>query len=163
VFIIAPKTDSSAHVRLLSSISQALQEDVVVRDMVNAPNAETLQSLFLEAAKAEVAELVPIPRNQIHIFVQDGEVFREILETLSQLESLSISVLDGGSCQSYLDQTVSAKDTNGSCKCIVAIVERRLSNEVIRRVETVTGSLLERMGVMVTIQELAYAGGSLEM
>ena len=44
----------------------------------------------------------------------------------------------------------------------MAIVERRLSNEVIRRVETVIGSLLECMGVMVTVQELAYASGSLE-
>jgi hypothetical protein len=47
--------------------------------------------------------------------------------------------------------------------CIIAIVERSLSNEVIRRVETVTGSLLKCMGVMVAIQELAYSSGSLEM
>jgi hypothetical protein len=45
----------------------------------------------------------------------------------------------------------------------VAIVERNLSNEVIRRIETITGSLFECTGVMVTIQELAYSGGSLEM
>lgn len=165
VFIIAPKAENSAHVRLLSAISQALQDDAVVRDMVNASDAKTLQSLFLTSAGAEVEERVPVARNLINIFIQDELVCREVLETLSTLEGLSLSVLDGCSCQSYLNQPA-AKDTsvtNSNSKCIVAIVERRLSNEVIRRVETITGSLLERTGVMVAIQELAYAGGSLEM
>ena len=49
------------------------------------------------------------------------------------------------------------------CKVIAATVERQLSNEVIRRVEGVTGSLFECTGVMVTVQELAYAAGALEM
>ena len=50
-----------------------------------------------------------------------------------------------------------------ACKVITAIVERRLNNEVIRRVESITGSLLECMGVMVTVQELDYSAGSLEV
>lgn len=164
VFIIAPDVQDDAHVRLLSVISQALQDASVVRDMVNAPDAETLQSLFLEAAKTEVSERVPVTRNLIHIFVQDETVCREILKTLSTLEGLSLNVLEGASCQSYLSQAADvAPGRKGVSKCIVAIVERRLSNEVVRRVETVTGSLLERMGVMVTIQELAFSSGSLEV
>ena len=52
---------------------------------------------------------------------------------------------------------------NDSDWLILLIAERELRNEVIRRVETVTGSLLVCSGVMVTIQELSYAAGSLEV
>ena len=167
-FIIAPKDNSDIHVRLLSAISQALQDPVAVNNMIEAPDAETLQTLFLKAARADVTEWMPVSRNMIQVFIQDETIFQEILKTLSTLEGISLSILDGKSCRSYLDR-VSAKSNipddhpHEAAWCIVAIVERRLSNEVIRRVETVTGSLLECMGVMVAIQELAYASGSLEM
>lgn len=165
-FIIAPEKSSNTHVRLLSSISQALQDTAVVNKMIEAPDSHTLQSLFLEAAKIDVTDQLPVPRNLIHVFVQDEKVFEDILKNLSTLEGISLSILEGGPCRSYLTQFASTVDpsANGQdvSRCIIAIVERSLSNEVIRRVETVTGSLLKCMGVMVAIQELAYSSGSLE-
>ncbi|MEN8126430.1 MAG: PTS sugar transporter subunit IIA [Planctomycetota bacterium] len=166
VFIISPKQNNSTHVRLLSAISQVLQDASVVQKMIEAPDSEKLQSLFLEAARADVPEQLPLRRNLVHIFIQDEAVFGEILEMLSGLEATSLSVFDGQPCRSYLSiQPNGDLSGNGETvsKCIVAIIDRSLSNEVIRRVETVTGSLLECIGVMVTIQELAYSGGSLEM
>jgi PTS system nitrogen regulatory IIA component len=166
-FIIAPEKSSDTHVRLLSSISQALQDTAVVNKMIEAPDSKVLQSLFLEAAKGDVTDQLPVPRNLVHVFVQDEKVFEDILKNLSTLEGISLSILDGGPCRSYLtrfaptvDPSVNGQDVS---RCIIAIVERSLSNEVIRRVETVTGSLLKCMGVMVAIQELAYSSGSLEM
>ena len=47
-------------------------------------------------------------------------------------------------------------------KVIAAVVERQLCNEVIRRIEGVTGSLFACMGVMVTVQDRLLAG-ALEM
>ncbi len=167
VFIISPKNSDNTHVRLLSTISQALQDASVVREMIEAPDSDTLRSLFLEATKAGVSEQVPLRRNLVHVFVQDEIVFREILETLSSLENTSLNVFEGQSCNSYLAATKSqgnlSKGSDTVSKCIIAIIDRSLSNEVIRRVEAITGSLQECAGVMVTIQELAYSGGSLEI
>jgi len=167
VFIIAPKDNGNTHIRLLSTISQALQDNAAVDRMIQAPDGETLRSIFLEAAQEDVSDQVPLRRNLVHVFVQDDKVFNEILESLATLENISLSVFDVQSGRSYLAHTPLYADfsANGDTdsKCIVAIIERRLSNEVIRRVETVTGSLFECAGVMLTIQELSYSGSSLEM
>ncbi|MHC5091948.1 MAG: hypothetical protein ACYSOJ_10060, partial [Planctomycetota bacterium] len=115
----------------------------------------------------DVSEQVSEQRNLAQIFVQDENVFHEIIETLSGLENISLTVFEGKSCGAYLVQTplYAEFSDNGDrfSRCIVAIVERNLSNEVIRRIETITGSLFECTGVMVAIQELVYSGGSLEM
>lgn len=166
-FIIAPKENNNTHIRLLSAISQALGDRSVVQKMIAAADSEQLQSLFLAAAKQDVSERVSAHRNLIHVFVQDDNVFRDIIETLSGLENISLNVFEGKSCGAYLTQASLyaefSNNENTESRCIVAIVERNLSNEVIRRIEAVTGSLFECTGVMVTIQELAYSGGSLEI
>jgi PTS system nitrogen regulatory IIA component len=164
VFIIAPRQQSDLHIRLLSTISRALQDEASVQKMIAAKGAEQLRGLFLEAAGEDISEQISLRRNLIHVFVQDENVFRDILETISGLETISLSVLDAQRSRAYLGLYAGLSETSdNACKVIAAIVERRLSNEVIRRVETITGSLLECMGVMVTVQELDYSAGSLEV
>ena len=166
VFIVGPRQQSNTHIRLLSAISQVLQEQGSVQKMIDAGSGKELRKAFLEASGKDISEQVPIRRNLVHVFVQDEKVFREILEALSGLENTSLTVLGAERPRPYLSEMPLCADfdENGDnqYKMIVAIVERRLSNEVIRRVETITGSLFECMGVMVTVQELDYSGGSLE-
>ena len=164
VFIIAPRQQSSAHVRLLSAISQALQDQTAVQKMIEAEDEDQLRRIFLEAAERDISEQVQVRRNLVHVFVQDEKVFREILESLSGIENISLSVLDAQRSRAHLPLYAGfAENGENACKVITAIVERRLNNEVIRRVESITGSLLECMGVMVTVQELDYSAGSLEV
>ena len=167
VFIIAPKKSRNTHIRLLSAVSRAFEDGSAVQNMITASDSEQLQTLFLQAAQQDVSEQVSVHRNLVQVFVQDENVFREIIETLSGLENISLNVFDGKSGSAYLAETSLYADflKNGdtSSRCIVAMVERNLSNEVVRRIETITGSLFECTGVMVTIQKLAYSAGSLEM
>lgn len=167
VFIIAPKEGRNTHIRLLSAVSRALEDSDTVQEIIVASDSKQLRSLFLQAAQQDVSEQLSEKRNLVQVFVQDEHVFREIVETLSSLENISLNVLQGRSAGVYLTNTALYADfsNNGdvSSHCITAIVERKLSNEVIRRIETITGSLLECSGVMITIQELAYSAGSLEM
>ncbi len=167
VFIIAPRQQSNTHIRLLSAISQVLQEQESVQKMIDAGSKKQLRKAFLESAGKDISEQVQMRRNLVHVFVQDEKIFREILEALSGLENTSLSVLNAERPRPYLSDLplYAGFDENGDnqYKVILAIVERRLSNEVIRRVETITGSLFQCMGVMVTVQELDFAGGSLEV
>ena len=70
VFIISPKNSDNAHIRLLSTISQALQDAEIVKKMIAARSSETLQSLFLEATRVDVSEQLPLQRNLVQIFIQ---------------------------------------------------------------------------------------------
>ncbi len=164
VFIVAPRQQSDMHIRLLSVISRALQDKTAVQKMITADSSAELRSIFLEAAGEDISEQIPLRRNLIHVFIQDDGVFREILEALCGLENISLSVSDTQRSRNFLPLYAGLVDeTSSGCKVITAIVERRLSNEVVRRVEAITGSLLECMGVMVTVQQLEYAAGSLEI
>jgi len=46
-------------------------------------------------------------------------------------------------------------------KVITIVIDKGLSNEAIRRIESVTGDLSRCTGVMVTIHDISYAAGSL--
>lgn len=167
VFIVGPRQQSDTHIRLLSVISQTLQDAKAVQKMIRAKSKAALRRIFLEAAGEDISEQVPMRRSMVHVFVQDDKIFRHILEALSGLENSSFSVLDARSSKPYLSELPLykgfAENGNSVCKVIAAVVERRLSNEVIRRVESVTGSLFECTGVMVTVQQLDYAAGTLEV
>lgn len=168
VFIIAPRQESNIHIRLLSVLSQTLQDTDAVAKMIAARSNKKLADVFMDAAAQEIQTLEPMMRSLVHIFVQDEKAFRSILDAVSSLESISLSIADAANARGYLTHSPLYADfaRNGdtsTSKVITAIVERQLCNEVIRRVESVTGSLFECTGVMVTVQELAYSAGALEM
>lgn len=168
VFIIAPQEQSNKHIRLLSALSRTLQDAEAVARMIAARSAKRLAEIFVDAAGREIQMPQPVKRNLVHIFVQDEKVFKNILDAVSGLEGISLSILDAASVRSDLTRIplyagFSDLGKPAVCKVITAIVERRLGNEIIRRIEGVTGSLFECTGVMVTAQELAYSAGSLEM
>ena len=162
VFIVAPRQQSDMHIRLLSVISRALQDEPAVGRMIRAEESGQLRQIFLEADGEDISEQIPLRRNLIHVFVQDDGVFREILEALCGLETISMSVSEALRSRNFLPLYAGlVEQQQKTGKVITVIVERRLSNEVVRRVEAITGSLLECMGVMVTVQQLDYSAGSL--
>lgn len=168
VFIVAPREESNTHIRLLSALSQTLQDSEAVARMIAARSNKKLAEVFMDAAAQDIQTLEPMMRSLVQIFVQDEKAFRGILDAVSSLEGISLSIFDAVNARSYLTRIPLYADfaRNGdasSCKIIAATVERQLCNEVIRRVEGITGSLFECTGVMVTVQELAYSAGALEM
>ncbi len=168
VFIIAPFEQSNVHIRLLSALSQAVQDAAAVEKMISARSENQLVKLFLSAAGQDIETPRPSDRNLLHIYIQDDKVFRDILDAVSGIDGIALSVSDAANARTYLTrQPLYAEFAeNGhpqACKVIAAVVDRPLSNEVIRRVEGVIGSLFECEGVMVAVQELAYCAGSLEM
>jgi mannitol/fructose-specific phosphotransferase system IIA component (Ntr-type) len=168
VFIIAPHDQSDTHIRLLSVLSQTLQDPDAVTRMIAARSKKHLAEIFVEAASQEIQAIEPAKRNLVHIFVQDEKVFKNILDAISSLESISLTICEAANARSYLTRIPlyaefadNGKPKTG--KVIAASVERQLSNEVIRRIESITGSLFECTGIMVTVQELSYCAGALEM
>lgn len=168
VFIIAPQDQSNTHIRLLSAVSRALQDQAAVKKMIKSKTDEQLRTQFLEAAGQDISEQIPVRHNLVHVFVQDDKIFHEIMEAVATLENSSFCVIEGQNSRQYLSKSplYAGFANNGNapvCKILVATIERRLSNEIIRRIEGITGSLFECTGVMVTVQEMSYSAGSLEV
>ncbi len=168
VFIIAPHQQSNAHIRLLSALSQTLQNTEAVAQMIDAHTDKQLAKAFVLATGQDIQMLEPAMRNLVQIFVQDETVFKAILEAVASLDGISLAICNADNGRNHLTQIplyaeFAKNGAASNCHVIIATIERQLSNEVIRRVEGVTGSLFECTGVMVAVQELTYAAGALEM
>ena len=100
------------------------------------------------------------------MFVQEENVFRDILEKLTGLETSSLVVANTENVGAYLAKLPLfagfwRDEPRRFSKLIIAVVEKGLTNETIRRIESITGNLSKCTGVMVTIQDISYAAGSL--
>lgn len=165
-FIIAPESDADNHIRMLSAISQTLSIPGAIDELTAQKSPETLRESFLRLTRDDSEDSEHTTMSLFHVLVQDEDRFRDILEILTAAESNSIAVLEAENTRAYLARmplfagfwSDSAKGFN---RLIVAVVEKRLANETVRRIESVTGSLDTVKGVLVTVQDLIYCSGSI--
>ncbi|RKY07119.1 MAG: hypothetical protein DRP66_07415 [Planctomycetota bacterium] len=166
IFIIAPEEKSNEHLKLLSAISQTLLIPGAVKEILAERTTETVCESFLRHTRAEIDTRKQTTKCQFNVFVQDETVFRDILEKLAGIETSSLVVANTENAVAYLTKMPLFadfwRDKPGSfSKVIMAIVDKGLSNETIRRIESVTGDLNKCTGVAVTIHDICYAAGSL--
>lgn len=168
IFIIAPIADNTTHIRLLSSISQALQDASTVKKMIAAKTEKALCERLIQAAEKDIPVYDEGGRdNLLSVTIQDQITFDKILAAMAGVEGCSISVIDAKnshSCLKSIPLFAGMHNVTHSefCRIILTVVERRLTNEIIRRIETVTGSLSQCSGILLTVQELTFCAGMLE-
>ena len=166
VFVVAPATQSDVHIKMLSSISQVLNIPGAVDEMVREPTAEGLYESFARHVADEVDEHNAHEYNLFHVFIQNENMFQDVLQVFGGLESGTAVVLDAQHSSRYLSKMPLfagfwSDPPSSFSQLIVALVNKRMTNETIRRVERVTGSLNECEDVLLTVQELFFCAGGL--
>ncbi len=166
-FIVAPARETTEHLRVLSAISHVLNIPGAVKEIIAARTPNALQETFLRHARDDVDTKGHAGKHLIHVFVQDEELFRSLLNEFTSMESSSIAVVESRNTREYLAKIplfagLLSDRHAGFSRTIVAAVDKTMTNETIRRIESITGSLDDRANVMVTIQEVFYTAGSLE-
>ena len=167
VFIVAPEDASNSHLRLLSAISQVLHGKNVVKEIVSGASPEAVRDSFLRHAGGELDTEGRASKRMVLVFVQDETLFHEVLEVFTSMEHSSAVVINTENLQAHfaripLFQGLWTHEPGGFSRVIAAVVEKGLTNELVRRVETRTGDLDKRSGIMVTVQDLFYTAGSLD-
>lgn len=166
IFIIAPLAESNKHLKLLSAISQTLLIPGSVKEILAESTPETICESFLRHTRAEIEANKTDTKVMVNVFVQDENVFRNILEKLTGIETSSLIIDNTENEGAYLTKLPLFAGFWGDkpsqfSKVITIVIDKGLANEAIRRVESVTGNLNDYTGVLVTAQELSYAAGSL--
>lgn len=166
IFIIAPEAKSNEHLKLLSSISQTLLIPGAVKELLAENTAEAVCESFLRHTHAEIDTKKQTAKVVFNVFVQDETVFRDILEKLAGIETGSLVISNTENAAAYLAKVPLFADfwrdkPSSFSKVITIVIDKGLRNETVRRVESVTGNLSERAGVMVTINDISYTAGSL--
>lgn len=167
VFIIAPYEESDRHVKLLSAISQTLTREGVIDEIMSANNPEVLHENLLRHTHPEINGKDLSNGTMFHIFVQDENIFRELLEKLAGIETGSIAIVNTENAGAYLAKMPLfagfwSDASEKFSRIIIFVVNKELANETIRRIETLTGDLHAREDVLITLQEIAYTKGSLK-
>jgi len=166
IFIIAPQIESDKHVRLLSAISQTLLARGIREEMLAQKEPEGLYESFLRRTVCDINAREEKGWSLIHAFVQDETAFKDILQVLAGIESSSLVVMDAENTGAYLAKMPLfaefwGDDKTRFCRIIVAVVQEGLTNETIRRIETITGDLAQCDNAMVTVQPVSYVSGCL--
>ena len=166
IFIIAPETESNKHLKLLSAISQTLLIPGAVKELLAENTSEAICESFLRHTRADLDTSKQKVNCMFNIFIQNESVFHEILEKANGVETGSIVVSNTENAGAYLTKAPLFADfwrdePNKFSKVITFVIDKGLSNEVIRSIESVTGPLSESTGVMVTVQDLTYVAGEL--
>lgn len=168
VFIIAPDNKSNAHIRLLSAISRALITPGAVEEVLKGETVEAVYESFIRHTVDQIETNGQVKKNLLHIIVQDEEIFRQIIEVLAVTIADSMVFIDAENSEAYLANIplfagLWGNDARRFSRIIIAVVNEGLTNETIRSIETVSGDLSKKPGVLVMVQQLSFAAGSLEV
>lgn len=168
VFIVAPDTQSNDHIRILSNISRAVAVPDAVEEMFRTGDAETLKECFLRHVRDETDATEDAQKSLFHVFIQDENLFRNILQVFSNLETSSTVILEAENTSVYLSRLplsvgIWTDPPNTFSRVIVAVVSKSMTNEVTRQIDKIVGGLSECKKVLITVHELFYAAGQLDI
>ncbi len=169
-FVVGPEEKKSEHVHLIASIAQVCRKEGEIELLIAQKDATSFrQALSAVGDSSKANANIVTQKDLFHVFVQgDEDLFYEILETVVALAPTSTTVVDSEETGRYLTQTplfagFFSMDEPDNSRTIVSVIDRQLTNEMIERIESVTGPLEESNKTMVTITQLYFAAGNLEV
>ena len=165
-FIIAPEKERDIHIRTLSTISRTLSFKGLKEELLKTTSPATFFEEFLRHIPDEVKPKGKFTKCFFNIASQDEEHFQAIIETLSSL-SASVSIIEGKDINTYLDKTplfASFWNTEDKDFHLLATgtINKKLVNELIRSIDSITGGLEEKSTTAITVQEVLVSIGSLK-
>lgn len=168
VFIVAPSSKSNVHIKVLSAISQVLNVPEHVDEMLRAPNAEVLTENFLRHVRDEADPKQHDSKNLFRVQIQDEDLFHDVVKIFAGFNSTTVMVSEAEPAANYIQKMPLFagfwSDKHAEfCKVILATVDKKDTNETIRRIEQEVGSLDDRNDILLTVQELFYCAGSLNV
>ncbi len=168
VFIVAPSTSSNIHIKILSAISQVLNVPGYVEEMLKAPSAELLLEGFLRHVREEADPKKHDSKTLFRVQIQDEELFHTVLKVFTGFSTTTVMVSEAEPAANYIQKMPLfagfwSDKAADFCKVILASVDKKDTNETIRRIEQKIGSLDDRSDILLTVQELFYCAGNLNI
>lgn len=173
-FIVGPASQRNRHIKILSSISQLAKDPGLNRRLISAASPDEIVGILEEAgdlkqkmtsgdASSSAPETVNMCQFTIHVQLED--LFQDVLEILSGEIEGSVSVLEGNRATSYLHRlplfsSFWNDDSRGFSRLIIAVMDKRYMNHVIRQINMIRPE--DGEGILVSAQDLLYCDGSID-
>lgn len=165
-FIVGPARENTRYIKVLSGIAHKLSNTELIRELIEARDPGAACDYFGRQFQEKVDTGEQTNKNILNIFLQNRDFFTPLLESFVELDVTGVSVYEGRNPSDFLARTplfagMWRDRTAQFCKHIVVVVEERITNELIRRVEEITGSLSDRTDIILSIQKPVYTVGRL--
>ena len=166
-FIIGPEPDRNRHIQILSMVSKILA-DKRLSDALR--KAETTQAV-LDILGGEAGDTTEFAASKerclFQIVVQREEYFDQVMGVLSADVEGEIAVMEAQNAGYYLHRMPLfagywGKNISGFCRVILAVANRDVCNDIIRRINLISDDDEGSRGILVTAQNIFYSGGSLD-
>ncbi len=163
-FIIGSSAMRNKHIKILSSISKIMKDSKLTAGLLSASEPSEINNL-LTRDKTETIQVKPFEKCQFTIHIQDEEIFTDVLEILSSEVEGDVSVLESSNAGSYLHKlplfsTFWNESSKSFSKVIVAVVDKRLMNDTIRRINMIRPA--EQGGILISVNDLIFHDGSID-
>jgi len=164
-FIIGPTTHRNRHVKILSSISLLSKDKDKLEKLAAQESAEdVLEVLKGSEPPARVPEKAG-ERCQVTVFLQDEDLFDDILEIMSSDTEGAMTVIESVNAGYYLNRlplfsSFWSESDRSWGRIVVSVIDKRLANDTVRRINMVRKG--DGPGLLVTVQDLVYAEGALD-
>ena len=163
-FIIGSHQNRNKHIKILSSISKIMKDKELYSKLINASDPSEAAKL-LTREEVETIQIKPFEKCQFVLHIQEEEIFSDVLEIMSGEVEGDVSVLDSSTAGSYLNKlplfsTFWNESSSSFSKVIIAVIDKRLMNDTIRRINLVRPA--EQGGILISVTDLLYFDGSID-
>jgi PTS system nitrogen regulatory IIA component len=167
IFLIGPTDNRNKHIRLLASISKAVKEPGVRKELLDSTSADQVMGVFQRHVSFTDTQVSGQGKSQITVYIQKEEFFDELLEAVSSEADGAVAVIETENANEYLYHMPLfagfwSERRNNFSRILIAVVDREAANSVLRRIGTIAPDLEKNRGIMVTVQDLSFALGSLD-
>ena len=171
IVILGPAEAVNTHLQILAFVSRAIGHTNVKQELIHARSEEALYESFLRSASpAEERRQANEPQKLMIINLYIDEYLYGVLEVLIEEGIEGATVVESGGMGQYISNVPLFADFIGfmqqskhSSKTILCLVPESLIDEVIERVEEITGDLDKKQGAMVMVLDVVKFRGSMAM
>lgn len=167
ILIIAPQTRRTEHIKVLSAVSRILNNKSTVKQLTNLSSPEEVYALLTQALTPSSITPIQTAHTQLQVAIQDRDQFNDIIQLFSEQDNCSVSVIETHDARDYLSTmplfaSFWNSQQKGFQRIIIAVLPKGHANDVIRRINLLQESD-QKEGLLVTLMDLTYAGGSLTL
>ncbi len=169
--ILGPPSGVNDHLKILAFVSRAIGHTNVKRELIQSRSVTALYEAFLrnsDTAPSESKEQRAI--KLLIVVLYDEDFMYRILEVFIEEGIEGATILDGAGMGQYISNVPLFADFIGfmrenkhKSKTIFVMVPEEHLEDVVRRIEDVTGDLDKKQGAMVMALDIGYFKGTMRM
>lgn len=168
IYIIGPTTKRNKHIQIISSIAKALSNESLLNILLEEDSIEDITKAFNSTLIFREEKKYLQEQSKITIVIQKEEYFDELIKMLSGEIQGSIVVYEAESASRYLHKIPLFASFWGGmeesfCKVITIIIDTIEINNTIRKVKELVPNIENESGVLLTVSDIKYSMGSLNI